>query len=348
MITKRNNNPQMALKQASNSQAKQVRYAPVAKSTTLRTLKPSITTLPSGAVRVRHSEYIGEVFGSVNFGIAKYVIQPGFVSTFPWLALMAPLYERYRVHRMQFSFVTEKSTSTDGTVMLAVDFDAQDVEPSNKTALLSYSNAVRTQPWADVTYTCNVSDAQIFKDRYIRTAAVASSDIKTFDIGNFFIATQGCADTSVLGELHVSYDLEFRTPQLDLGVFASSGSNASTGSTGITTALILGTVPVLNLAGSGMNISYNTTTGAITCNQVGTYLMTLSINATSIAAALASSTGTGGSSGVLIGQAGTSGAASFSFSLRIKNATDTLIFTLPALTSPTGAVMRIASYPAGL
>lgn len=351
VVSKRKSNPQRQAKNmASGTAAKQTVSAPVARATILRTTKPLITP-STGGVRVRHSEYIGEVFGSINFNATKYTIQPGFASTFPWLSLMAPLYERYRVHKMQFMFLTEKSTATNGTVMMAVDYDVQDADPGSKTALLSYANAVRTQPWADTTFTCNVSDAQIFKDRYIRSAVVSGADNKTFDIGNFFIATQGCIDASVLGELHVSYEIEFRTPQLDLGTFASSGSNFSTSNssaTGFAPSIVLGTSPIMNIAGSGLNITYNTANGDFTFNTVGSYLVIMNVTATATNAANATATASGGSTVSLLQQAGTVITSNFTWSVNIKNATDVVRFTLPLMTSVTFVSMRTASYPTGL
>jgi len=326
--------------------AKQVVYAPVAKATIMRSPKPVIKTLSNGNIRVRHSEYIGEVFGSVTFNANTYVVQPGFVSTFPWLSLMAPLYESYKMHNCAFKFLTEKSTATNGTVIMAVDYDVQDAVPLNKTSLLSYANATRTQPWADAVYNCNPSDMNKFPERYVRTAAVAASDLKTFDVGNLFVATQGCADTSVLGELHVSYDIEFKTPQLDLRNFASSGSNYSSGTVGITSTLILGNAPILNAAGSGLTISYNTSTGAFTLNQVGTYLIVLIFNATATSGATIC-TATGGSLALNLGEAG-SATRVVQFSFDVKNATDTFTFSGLAFTNPTLGIFRAASFPYGL
>jgi len=336
-----------AVRTAARLPAKEVIYAPVAKATIARTLRPVIKTLPNGSTRIVHSEYIGEVFGSANYNVASYAVQPGIANTFPWLSLMAPLYETYHINKLKFKFVTEKSTATNGAVMLAMDFDAQDSAPASKTALLSYHNAVRSQPWADCTYVANPSDVNKLPNRYVRTAPIVSGDLKTFDVGNFFIATQGCADTSVLGELHIEYDIEFKTPQLDLGNFASAGSNFSGGTVGITGILLLGTSPALNNPGSGMPITYNTTTGAISFGQVGSYLVTFIIF-TASSAGNTIVTPTGGSQVAVVTDAGATGVRTIQFTIKVANISDTFTFSGTTLTTPTASVLRIASYPFGL
>jgi hypothetical protein len=256
------------------SKGKSVIVAPVAKTTRVTMPQPQFKSLPNGNIRVKHSEYISEIFGSVDFNSNKFVVQPGFQQTFPWLALMAPLYESYVMKSLKFSFLTEKSTLTNGTLMMAVDYDPQDDAPLNKTSLMSYSGAVRSAPWSDCHYNCSTQAMNKITEKFIRIGSVANSDIKTFDIGNLFVATQGNADTSALGELHVSYEIELRTPQLDKSSFAALGSsfNQASGSS-ITGSRMLGTAPTLNISPSGLPLLYDTSSGVITIGSTGTFLL---------------------------------------------------------------------------
>jgi hypothetical protein len=349
VVGQRKNQPVKSINRMMASRpASEVHYAPVAKTTIVRTNKPVIRAMPNGSTRITHTEYIGDIFGSVNFNAVGYAVQPGVSASFPWLSLMAPLYESYRMNSLQFKFLTEKSTATNGVVFMAVDYDAQDAAPVNKTALLSYSKAARGAPWQDFSYNCLNSDMNKIPIKYIRTATVTGADLKTFDIGNLFICTQGCADTTALGELHVSYDIEFQTPQLDFASFASSGSNSSTGTTGISGTLMLGTAPVLNIAGSGMSITYNTSTGAMTFGTVGSYLVTIIVNGGTFSGTT-TVTATGGATVSTVADYGTTSARAIQFTVRIANITDVLTFAgITWSVAPSTSTLKIASYPYGL
>jgi len=321
--------------------------APVAISNRIATSKPMIVS-GNRECRVRHTEYVGEIFGSVNYNVSTYIIQPGLGALFPWLSQMATLYESYMVDKLHFHFRTEKSTSTNGVVMMAVDYDVQDSAPPSKQQLMAYNNAVRTQPWADASYISQSNDFNKVRQRFIRSGLVANADYKTFDVGNLFVATQGCADTSALGELYVTYDVVFSTPQFDLAGYAAAGSNKSSGGTGITGALILGTSPTLNIAGSGMSITYSTTTGAITFGTVGSYLVNFWITQSALATGTLVPVMTGGSLVSSLTTVNTAALYTVSFTVNVYNLTDSLTFSGLTLTTPSASSLRISSYPYNL
>jgi len=300
-------------------------------------------------VRVRHSEYIGEVNGSVNFNVKSYVIQPSTSNSFPWLHNMASLYESYTIHKLHYRFESSKSTATNGAVIMAIDYDTADSAPPSKTQLMAYNNYVRSSVWEATCYKADPRDLKLIVNRFIRQATTTVTDSRLYDAGILYIATQGCADTSVIGELHVDYEISLHTPQLDLGSYASGGSNRSTGSTGITNALILGTSPNLNAAGSGLTITYNTTTGAISLGQPGQYLINYQVSSTSAYTGTVSVTLTGGSVANSPSYVASTTLALLSFTVNMVNADDT--FTVGgwvAGSTPSGAVLKVASYPVAL
>jgi len=329
-------------------QTVRVQSAPVAKSNKITINAPMITTLGKGDIRVKHSEYIAEVPGSVNFSAVPYIIQPGLQSSFPWLSNMAALYESYVVHNIQYHFYTEKSTATNGVVMLAVDYDVQDNTPTSKLQLMTYQNAVRTAPWQNVTYNCEKASLLKFKERYVRSGLIANSDLKTFDIGNLFIATQGCIDTSVLGELHVSYDITFKTPQYDASGYASQGSaKLTTNSAPVTGPLVLGNTAPTIVPGSGMVVTYNTSTGSFTFGNVGQYYVYFNFQAGVSGTPVVTFTGQGSTAANVTPNYSTS-LGTVSFNVNIINITDSFVLSGLTFASSTSAVMRVASYPYAL
>lgn len=161
---------------------------------------------------ITHKEYIADITGSSDFFTSSFSLNPGIAAVFPWLSNIAVNYESYVFKRLEFMFETSVATTTPGTVMLAVDYDATDAAPLTKQALMSYAQAQRSSPWQACSYNCRSGDLTKFaKERYVRSGDT-TGDIKTYDVGNLFLSTQGTPAT-VLGELYVAYTIELRTPQ---------------------------------------------------------------------------------------------------------------------------------------
>jgi hypothetical protein len=245
----------------------------------IRTLQPNMKYVGSagdGRVRVTHREYLGEVAGSVAFAATSYSLNPGLAAVFIWLSSLAQNFESYLFRKFRLCFETEKSSSTNGTVMLALDFNAADAAPGSKQALMALHNAVRSEVWHECVYNADKADLEKFgKQRFVRTGSLASNlDIKTYDVANMIVATQGCADTTSLGELYLEYDIELITPQapqaaVSTGVQTITSTSATVNSSWFTTSTTVGPVYA--------NVAGNTVTFAIP----GVYAVTFSCGSTS-------------------------------------------------------------------
>lgn len=167
-------------------------------------------------------EYIGEVFSSVSFATTQYPINMGQNTTFPWGSKIASLYEKYCFESLEFYYrreVSEFSTNGQtGKIMLSVDFDASDPPPINK------QQVEDTEPHADampcteyISLKLDPRDLQRLSSLYVRAGAQpTSTDIKTYDVGNLFVSTQGLATGGVsVGELRVRYRCRVMTPVLE-------------------------------------------------------------------------------------------------------------------------------------
>lgn len=207
-----------------NSRAFQGQVAAAsAYSTAQRTREPMIDRSARG-MRIRHSELIRSVAGSVAFTATKIVVNPGIAATFPWLAPQAVQWEQYRVHACQFRFVTRTGTSTVGSVLLAPDYDALDTTPTTEAQVSSYQDAVEDACWRDQCCKLRVDSMHPLGPRkYIRSAAVGA-DLKTYDVANLFLCTVEETGTDAIGKLWVDYDIEFFVPQTG----DSTGSSETT------------------------------------------------------------------------------------------------------------------------
>ncbi len=328
-----------AQKMARQGRGQQRISAAVAQMSIIKTQKPVISSSSNGTdarIVVRHREYIADVNGSVGFSNTAFSINPGLVSTFPWLASIAKNYESYKFRRLNFEFETQKSTATDGSLMMATDFDAADSAASDKVDLMSFHNAVRAPVWGEAHYDCDKQDLEKFGvQRYVRQATLASNlDIKTYDVGKFQIATQGCADTSAIGELYVDYEVELMTPQRSNDVQLST---KITGVSGTVTTSWFGTAPT-STGGGAWTASGST----LTCVIPGDYLISLQYAAaTSVSYAAATGTAT---AALLLNS--TSTTAQYCKSLAITNATagQTVVLNETAVGAWSSMIAVIAPY----
>lgn len=193
-----------------------IQQAPVAVSQSMGSSRPQISSDSKSGdlrVRVRHREYIKDIAGSVAYAVEQIAINPGLSVMFPWLSQMAGLFESYKFNQLSFEYKTESATTAKGKVVLSVDWDAADAAPLSKQLQLQERTKLDCSAWAVARMNCDQADLWKFgPQRYVRSGAVANTDIKTYDVGNLNVGTQGMADTSAVGELYVAYDVELITP----------------------------------------------------------------------------------------------------------------------------------------
>jgi hypothetical protein len=297
------------------------------------------------SIRVRHCEYIGDIPGSTTFSAVGYKINPGLSSVFPWLSGLAILYESYTVHDLKFRFSTMKSTATNGTVMGAVDFDAADAAPSAKAQMMAYKGAVRSAPWAEFEVHCAPDDLQKFKKRFVRNDTLASNlDIKTYDVGQLFIATDGEADTSTIGELYVEYDITFQTPQLISNPGSSSVLYLYLRNLSSTKTDLFGSSPS-PYTGFGTDVTLATNT--VTFAAAGTFFVHIRLSGTGLTTSLdtSSSTATINSQDVCVNSGGTLMTRTFTVDA---TAGQTLVYDASGFSSVTSSYIYISDWQNGV
>jgi hypothetical protein len=174
-------------------------------------------------------------------------MNPGMVSTFPWLSGVAQRYDKYRFRKLDFKYETQTATTTVGTVMLVPDYDAADPAPSSKITALSYEDCARGEAWTKFASRMNMENLRALPQYYIRSAALAASlDIKTYDTGNMWLCTASEANNNVIGELWVEYEVELIAPSLALLGAASAGVSGQiiNSTSAVTSAALFGATTV--------------------------------------------------------------------------------------------------------
>jgi len=187
-------------------------------------IKPSSVPIMHSAdssVRIRHKEFIQDITATNAFSLESFSINPGLSASFPYLSGLAQNFESYRIHGMVWTF---KSTSADalnstntalGSLFLATDYNALDASFTTKAGMLATTFSNSGKPACDILHPIECApNSSSSLQRYIRTGAVSSGDLRLYDWGNFQIGSQGQQASSVVGELWCSYDVELINPQL--------------------------------------------------------------------------------------------------------------------------------------
>lgn len=181
------------------------------------------------STRLTNREFIGDVISASNvnsFGYSVFSLNPGIVTSFPWLSQIATSFESYRFHGLVFEYKTMSadalnSTNTAlGQVIMSFQYDANNAPFQNKQVQENYENSISVKPSCSAVFGVECEPrANVLTEQYVRSAAVPSgTSVQLYDMGNFQISTNGFQAASVnIGELWVTYDVELFHPKLDPG-----------------------------------------------------------------------------------------------------------------------------------
>lgn len=195
-----------------------------------------------------HREYLADIFGTTLFNNVGYALNPGLGQTFPWLATIAQNYQQYRIHGLVFEFrplTTDYANSgVPGVVIMSTNYNAAAPIYTSKPQMENAEFAMSVKPTLPLLHMveCDpMQTADVIK--YVRTGAIPSGqDPRLYDMGVFQFATQGNSSSVDLGELWVSYCIEFFKPVIS--TIGGSSLGASVYRTGVINAKPMGTTTV--------------------------------------------------------------------------------------------------------
>lgn len=185
-------------------------------------LSPQIPSFASGGatIRVKHREYLGDVYSSSTantFDINSFRINPGLQASFPWLSqVCGSTFQQYRLNGMVFEYRSmsgDALTSTNtalGTVVMCTDYDSADQPFTSKQQMENTEFGVSCKPSSNMIHAIECApQLTSVSEKYIRAFdQPPNTDIRLYDMGRFYIATNGFQGSSVnCGELWVSYDV---------------------------------------------------------------------------------------------------------------------------------------------
>lgn len=198
------------------SQGIQVFRAPTAMAIQQRGNRGSMNANGKKLTVVRR-EYIQEVKGFNTAGSISVSKVPITVDTFPWAKHFSSLYESYKIKRCSFEYVPIVSSTTPGFVILAPDYDPTDehVAADGKVKFTNMMGAKSGNSWAPVN--CPLDPEALSKQKVLYTDSaltVTGAEARQSRAGNLWVVVGSNGTTDSIGELWVSYVIEFETPQI--------------------------------------------------------------------------------------------------------------------------------------
>jgi len=193
-----------------------------------------------GCVTIRHKEYVMDVVSAASNGtspfniVATLPINPGLPSTFPWLSTLADSFTEYQLSGLVFYFKSTSgalsTTQALGEVIMAANYNVLAPVFTTKAQMLNEVFSTSKVPSEDAIMPIECEPGQTpISQMYVRSGAVPTGqDARFYDWGSFTIATQGQTNGNAnvtLGELWVSYQVDFFKPQLPAQVTGGGGAN---------------------------------------------------------------------------------------------------------------------------
>lgn len=168
---------------------------------------------------VENQEYIQDINGSTGFNLQFTTpLNPGLQKGFFWLSEIAQNYEEYEFEYLTFVYkpmVSPYATQGQkGKILMMADFDVTDAPPGSKREMENSVPHCDGMPYDELTLSIPKKYLKGTIAKYVRTGP-RIGDMKTYDLGRFFLAAQGTADNSLAGELHVHYKVRLKVPVME-------------------------------------------------------------------------------------------------------------------------------------
>jgi len=217
-----------------------------------------------------HREPLLELNGTTGFGITTFNINPGLASSFPWLSAQARGYEAYKFNSIHIEYKhTINEFTGQGMLVMAPDYDSSDSPPTTvieAEQMIDSKQGAVTRDW--IMQLRPRGTGILGPKRYVRSGALASNeDIKTYDVAQVHIITQGQASNDVqIGQLWICYDVTLTEPQpIAASEIFLSGILINADGTGVSTTALMGS----NLVPTGsILISNNGTNNVFTVSNL--------------------------------------------------------------------------------
>jgi hypothetical protein len=182
-----------------------------------------VPSFSNRSVRITHREYFADVVvpaDAIGFKCTKYDLSPTNPLIVPWLSKITAKFAKYKVHGLVFYY---KPMSTDynnsGTVAMTVNYDPAEMAFESMQGILNSKFAVSCKPSVAMVAPVECDPSTLTGGGVMlvdHPGLGVLNEPRFTSMGALNVATQGCTmpSGSVLGQLHVTIDLELINPFL--------------------------------------------------------------------------------------------------------------------------------------
>lgn len=263
-----------ALPSRRREKAMEEKTVPIARTMSVRNTGPRFSNGANGSILVSHRELIKDVAaGGLDFDLNYLEVNPGLYSTFPWLSGLATRFEFYRFHKLAFEYVPHCSSLTQGSMVMALDYDVSDYGPNSAVQMQSYQGSTRTSVWQPaVCFADSKFMTTLVRGHMIRNDEITAVDPKLYDAACFYYAPTLCVAATAVGTIWADYVVELIAPNMEHTADSSDAFKVSASGVGVDKnhPLETGTVsqnlyePTVRLDATGTNLIID---------KIGDYLM---------------------------------------------------------------------------
>lgn len=206
--------PRKGQKQSASTVAKRAgRSIPLAQTGSTKSASRKVVG-GTNQITVSHREMIDTVAGSVGFNVNTIVnLTPSDVC-FSWLSRLAENFEEWRLNSLVFTYESSKAATSPGLIYMAPDYDTTDAAPTSGAIMASYQDAVSGNAYCSLRCALRPASLHRHHKELFTGSPAAGTDPHTYYGGNFFLATEGCADTTIHGRLFAEYSVTLMIPEL--------------------------------------------------------------------------------------------------------------------------------------
>lgn len=172
---------------------------------------------------VQREMVLSNIVSSTGFALmATISIQPGLVSSFPWLSKEAQNWQQYNVEELVVEYIPTTGTNTLGEIIISPEYDVSNAAPDSEINAMQNLGAVADSCWTRIVCPLDRKAMHGLGPRkFIRTGNV-SGDLKTFDAAKVHIFTNNFASGGVVcGKLYFRYKISLMVPQNAPNTFGS-------------------------------------------------------------------------------------------------------------------------------
>jgi len=149
-------------------------------------------------------------------------LNPGDLSVFPWLAIIAKGFEKFRIHKLKVHYVHTCPATEKGQYCMYFDYDSRDSAVTDMSIALQNYDRIDGASYVDKILTYKKS-LESLKSYYIQKVVTPSESwIVDETPAKLNILTADGVNNELIGNVFLDYEIELMAPSIDVGSSSTS------------------------------------------------------------------------------------------------------------------------------